>query len=94
MKGRKLIPYAGKERGGDQRTYGHSSQRGVPKLPNGESKRQRRKLSRRGTVSRSLFALGPPTRGAFWDITAIPVIRRQSEILAQQLANLIREQVD
>jgi len=51
-------------------------------------------LSRRGTASRSLFALGPPTRGAFWDITAIPVIRRQSEILAQHLANLLREQVD
>ncbi len=51
-------------------------------------------LSRPGTVSRNLFALGPPTRGAFWDITAIPVIRRQSEILAQHLAGLTREQVD
>ena len=50
-------------------------------------------LSRYGTISQSLFALGPPTRGAFWDITAIPVIRRQSEILAQHLANRIREQV-
>jgi uncharacterized NAD(P)/FAD-binding protein YdhS len=50
-------------------------------------------LSRSGTVSQSLFALGPPTRGAFWDITAIPVIRRQSEILAQHLANLMCEQV-
>jgi uncharacterized NAD(P)/FAD-binding protein YdhS len=51
-------------------------------------------LSRSGTVSQNLFALGPPTRGAFWDITAIPVIRRQSEVLAQHLANLMREQVD
>lgn len=51
-------------------------------------------LGRLGKVSRSLFALGPPTRGAFWDITAIPVIRRQSEILAQHLANLIHKQVD
>jgi uncharacterized NAD(P)/FAD-binding protein YdhS len=49
-------------------------------------------INRTGTVSRSLFALGPPTRGAFWDITAIPVIRRQSEILARHLANLTREQ--
>ncbi|WP_178133753.1 FAD/NAD(P)-binding protein [Vineibacter terrae] len=51
-------------------------------------------LSRPGTVSRSLFALGPPTRGAFWDITAIPVIRRQSEVLAQHLADLMREHAD
>jgi len=50
-------------------------------------------LSRLGTISQSLFALGPPTRGTFWDITAIPVIRRQSEILAQHLANRMREQV-
>jgi hypothetical protein len=57
MKGRKLIPYAGKERGGDQRTYGHSSQRGVPKLPNGESKRQRRKLRRKNTAGAGANAL-------------------------------------
>jgi uncharacterized NAD(P)/FAD-binding protein YdhS len=49
-------------------------------------------LSRSGTISQSLFALGPPTRGAFWDITAIPVIRRQSEVLALHLANQLRQQ--
>ena len=51
-------------------------------------------ISRSGTVSQNLFALGPPTRGAFWDITAIPVIRRQSEILAQHLANLMGKHAD
>jgi uncharacterized NAD(P)/FAD-binding protein YdhS len=49
-------------------------------------------VSRSGTVSRSLFALGPPTRSMFWDITAIPVIRRQCEILALHLADGLRKQ--
>jgi uncharacterized NAD(P)/FAD-binding protein YdhS len=49
-------------------------------------------VSRCGMISQSLFALGPPTRGAFWDITAIPVIRRQSEVLALHLANQLRQQ--
>ncbi len=32
-----------------------------------------------------LFALGPPTRAAFWEIIAVPDIRRQAEALAHQL---------
>jgi uncharacterized NAD(P)/FAD-binding protein YdhS len=47
--------------------------------------------SRDGAVSRCLFALGPLTRGAFWEITALPDIRRQSEILALQLVHVLRE---
>jgi uncharacterized NAD(P)/FAD-binding protein YdhS len=49
-------------------------------------------LGRSGVISKSLFAIGPPTRGVFWDITAIPVIRRQCEILARHLAGLLSEQ--
>lgn len=47
---------------------------------------------RDGTVSKSLFALGPLTRGAFWEITAIPDIRRQCESLAVHLSHLLRDQ--
>ncbi|HEY2618361.1 MAG TPA: hypothetical protein VGI78_13560 [Acetobacteraceae bacterium] len=45
-----------------------------------------------GTVSQTLFALGPLTRGALWEITAIPEIRRQCEVLALHLSELLREQ--
>jgi uncharacterized NAD(P)/FAD-binding protein YdhS len=47
---------------------------------------------RDGTVSQTLFALGPLTRGALWEITAIPEIRRQCEVLALHLSDLLREQ--
>jgi uncharacterized NAD(P)/FAD-binding protein YdhS len=47
-------------------------------------------LHRAGTISRRLFALGPVTKGAFWEITAVPDIRRQAELLAQHLATLVR----
>jgi uncharacterized NAD(P)/FAD-binding protein YdhS len=47
---------------------------------------------RDGTVSQTLFALGPLTRGALWEITAIPEIRRQCEVLALHLSELLREQ--
>ncbi len=47
---------------------------------------------RDGTVSQTLFALGPLTRGALWESTAIPEIRRQSEVLALHLSDLLREQ--
>ena len=46
---------------------------------------------RAGVISQSLFALGPLTRGAFWEITAIPDIRRQCETLALHLSHLLRE---
>jgi uncharacterized NAD(P)/FAD-binding protein YdhS len=47
---------------------------------------------RDGTVSQTLFALGPLTRGALWESTAIPEIRRQCEVLALHLSKLLREQ--
>ena len=48
--------------------------------------------SRAERYLQSLFALGPLTRGAFWEITAIPDIRRQCETLAMHLSDLLREQ--
>jgi uncharacterized NAD(P)/FAD-binding protein YdhS len=44
---------------------------------------------RSGAISRQLFAVGPVTRGAHWEITAVPDIRRQCELLAAQLAMLV-----
>ena len=41
-----------------------------------------------GTPSAAMFALGPPTRGALWEITAVPDIRKQCAALASQLALL------
>jgi uncharacterized NAD(P)/FAD-binding protein YdhS len=43
-----------------------------------------------GAVSQNIYALGPLTRGTFWEITAIPDIRRQCEALAQHLSQLLR----
>lgn len=48
--------------------------------------------NRSGVISQSLFALGPLTRGAFWEITAIPDIRRQCETLALHLSDLLHAQ--
>jgi uncharacterized NAD(P)/FAD-binding protein YdhS len=44
--------------------------------------------SRGGAESRQLFAVGPVTKGAFWEMTAVPDIRRQCEQLARGLARL------
>jgi uncharacterized NAD(P)/FAD-binding protein YdhS len=41
-----------------------------------------------GAISRRIFAVGPITRGAFWEMTAVPDIRRQCEVLATHLAGL------
>jgi uncharacterized NAD(P)/FAD-binding protein YdhS len=38
-----------------------------------------------GTPSDRLFALGPPTRGMFWEITAVPDIRKAAERLAARM---------
>lgn len=46
--------------------------------------------NRSGAISRRLFAVGPVTKGAFWEMTAVPDIRRQCEFLAQHLAGLVR----
>ncbi len=50
-------------------------------------------LSQNGSISRRLFAVGPVTRGTFWEMTAVPDIRQQAEFLAGQLAALIRPAV-
>ncbi len=47
-------------------------------------------LSRDGAISRRLFAVGPVTKGTFWEMTAVPDIRQQAEFLAGQLAVLAR----
>ena len=41
-----------------------------------------------GAPSRRLFAVGPLTRAAFWEIIAIPDIRNQCAELAAELANV------
>ncbi len=46
--------------------------------------------NRDGAVSRRLFAIGPVTKGAFWEMTAVPDIRRQTEVLAEYLAGLVK----
>ncbi len=43
-----------------------------------------------GAISRRLFAVGPVTKGQFWEMTAVPDIRRQCEVLAAHLAGLVR----
>ena len=47
-------------------------------------------LGRDGSISRRLFAVGPVTKGTFWEMTAVPDIRQQAEFLAGQLASLIK----
>jgi uncharacterized NAD(P)/FAD-binding protein YdhS len=43
-------------------------------------------INRNGNASRRLFAVGPLTRAAFWEIVAIPDIRNQCAELAMRLA--------
>ena len=42
-----------------------------------------------GAVSRQLFAVGPITKAMFWEMTAVPDLRRQCEALATHLAGLL-----
>jgi len=42
-------------------------------------------ISRAGVASRRLFAVGPLTRSAFWEIIAIPDIANQCMALADRL---------
>jgi uncharacterized NAD(P)/FAD-binding protein YdhS len=44
-------------------------------------------VSADGVASDRLFALGPMTRGAFWEIVAVPDIRSQTWNLARRLSN-------
>jgi uncharacterized NAD(P)/FAD-binding protein YdhS len=46
--------------------------------------------NRKGAISRRLFAVGPVTKAAFWEITAVPDIRRQCEFLAGHLSTLVK----
>jgi uncharacterized NAD(P)/FAD-binding protein YdhS len=41
-----------------------------------------------GTISRRIYAVGPVTKAAFWEMTAVPDLRKQCETLAQHLAGL------
>nr|WP_321984995.1 FAD-dependent oxidoreductase [uncultured Lichenicoccus sp.] len=47
-------------------------------------------LGKDGSISRRLFAVGPVTKGTFWEMTAVPDIRQQAEFLAGQLASLTK----
>jgi uncharacterized NAD(P)/FAD-binding protein YdhS len=47
-------------------------------------------LHKDGAISRRLFAVGPVTKGAFWEMTAVPDIRRQTERLAEYLVGLLK----
>lgn len=48
-----------------------------------------RLIGRDGTISARLFALGPPTRGVFWEATAVPDIRQLAgAVAATALASL------
>lgn len=48
---------------------------------------QSRLIGRDGRPDPRLFALGPMTRGTFWEITAVPDIRVQTWDLARRLSN-------
>jgi len=43
-------------------------------------------IGRDGAASGSLFVIGPPTKGAFWESIAVPDIRAQTDALAKRLA--------
>jgi uncharacterized NAD(P)/FAD-binding protein YdhS len=42
--------------------------------------------NRRGEIWQRLYAIGPVTRPAFWEVTSVPDIRRQCEALAAHLS--------
>lgn len=44
-------------------------------------------VGRSGIPSRRLFAVGPPTKASWWEITAVPDIRRQCQDLAQTVCD-------
>lgn len=46
-----------------------------------------RTIAADGTSNHDLYALGPMTRGAFWEIVAVPDIRAQTWTLARRLSN-------
>ncbi|HEY0625788.1 MAG TPA: FAD/NAD(P)-binding protein [Allosphingosinicella sp.] len=46
-----------------------------------------RVISRDGTPSASFYAIGPMTRGALWEIVAVPDLRVQTDVLARFLSS-------
>ena len=46
-------------------------------------------IGRDGETSLHLFALGPLTKGVFWETTAVPDIRLQCERLAERILALV-----
>ena len=44
-------------------------------------------IAENGSAQPRLFAMGPMTRGAFWEIVAVPDIRVQSWALARRLSD-------
>ncbi len=48
--------------------------------------REARAVGEDGAPSPTLFAIGPMTRGAWWEIVAVPDIRGQVDALAERLA--------
>jgi uncharacterized NAD(P)/FAD-binding protein YdhS len=44
-------------------------------------------IGRGGTVSQSLYAVGPARKGSLWESTAVPELREQISKLAQHLVN-------
>jgi uncharacterized NAD(P)/FAD-binding protein YdhS len=45
---------------------------------------------RNGVASQRLFAVGTLTRGAFWEVTAVPDLRRQCEAVARHLGSRLQ----
>ena len=45
-------------------------------------------IDRENRISRRLYAVGPITRGVFWEATAVPDIRLHCEALARHVAAL------
>jgi uncharacterized NAD(P)/FAD-binding protein YdhS len=41
-----------------------------------------------GAISQQLYAIGPITKGLFWEMTSVPDIRRQCELLATHIAQI------
>jgi uncharacterized NAD(P)/FAD-binding protein YdhS len=52
-----------------------------------EPPRDRPDLAADGSASDRLVVVGPMTRGAFWEIVAVPDIRRQVWSIARRLAH-------
>lgn len=55
---------------------------------------QGRVIDRNGDADPSLFVLGPPARGAFWETTAVPDIRKRIEAVVRDVAGLLSRPED